>query len=351
MDDINDIYYAVIFINMLFGIIYLIFFGLCITKLVERRRCRSGSYNSILGHNLSYIISLLVISVGAMVESFLILLQMHLDFHLFFALSCGWYFMFYFFPFSKPLVSFTSMVKTGLMEDFYPFCVVFICLLGLFTGVMHMLFLGTEKVDGFDSFQNSLLTMFNLGVGMGNVEVLNKARIPWVAYIIFVLFVVVAYIHFFTAFIAVMSHTFAGLNNIKDFYQKYNKLRMIELFEDIVLVRGVAKYLPCVKKAKHWRRSEDYNCNDGEYEKRRFYSVVQYDDQNDNLNEEEEEVEIESETVHDVLRKHVKTLQDHQMKITASIRSHNYLYPAREITYVQVENIGKGSLGPKAEFK
>ena len=63
---------------------------------------------------------------------------------------------------------------------------------------------------------------------------------------------------------------------------------MIELFEDIVLVRGVAKYLPCVKKAKNWRRSEDYNCNDGEYEKRRFYSVVQYDDQNDNLNEEEE---------------------------------------------------------------
>nr|XP_022291167.1 uncharacterized protein LOC111102634 [Crassostrea virginica] len=284
MNDLNDIYYAIIFINMLFGIIYLIFFGLCITKLVERRRYRSGSYN----HNLSYILSLLVISVGAMVESFLILLQMHLDYHLFFALSCGWYFMFYFFPFSKPLVSFTSMVKTGLMEDFYPFCVVFICLLGLFTGVMHMLFLGTEKVDGFDSFQNSFLTMFNLGVGMGNVEVLNKARIPWVAYIIFVLFVVVAYIHLFTALIAVMSHTFAGVNNSKDFYQKYNKLRMIELFEDIVLVRGVANYLPCVKKAKHWRRSEDYNCNDGEYEKRRFYSVVQYDDQNDNLNEEEE---------------------------------------------------------------
>ena len=172
--------------------------------------------------------------------------------------------MFYFFPFSKPLVSFTSMVKTGLMEDFYPFCVVFICLLGLFTGVMHMLSLGTEKVDGFDSFQNSLLTMFNLGVGMGNVEVLNKARIPWVAYIIFVLFVVVAYIHLFTALIAVMSHTFAGVNNSKDFYQKYNKLRMIELFEDIVLVREVAKYLPCVKKAKHWRRSEENKCNDGE---------------------------------------------------------------------------------------
>ena len=242
------VYVFVVIFDFLVGVSYLIFFGLCIKKIWDR--CFSEPNNKgLIFHNLDYVICLLVIGVGALVEVCLIPLRVHWDYHLFPMLSCGWYFMLYFSPFQKNVASFTHMIKQGFLEDFIPFTLVFSCLLVSFTGMMHMLYLGTEeRVDEFYTFQDSLLTMLNLGVGLNNIDVLNKARIPGLAYIVFVVFGIFSFIHLFNAFIAVMSQTFSDVHTEKHSYHKYNRLRMIELYEDICM-NGVFEFFNCLKKA------------------------------------------------------------------------------------------------------
>ena len=269
------LYSLVIVIDFLFGGFYLIFFCLCIRKIKDRCFSETGN-RGLIYHNLDYVVCLLVIGVGALMEVCLIPLRVHLDFHLFTVLLCSWYFMLYFSPFSKNLVSFTHMIKKGFLEDFLPFGLVFIYLLVSFTGMMHMLYLGIEeKVDEFYTFQDSLLTMFNLGVGLNNIDVLNKARIPWLAYTVFVVFAILSFIHLFNAFIAVMSQTFSDVHTDKHSYHKYNKLRMIELFEDI-LMNGVFKCFNCLERAKHWKE-EKITETDETHEKETTKGALQQD--------------------------------------------------------------------------
>lgn len=148
--------------------------------------------------------------------------------------------MLYFSPFRKEIVSFTYMIKSGFFEDFIPFASVYCCLLISFTTIMFMLFHGTDDVvEDFDSFESSLLAMFKLGVGLNDIGMLNQARIQWLAHTIFVVFVVLSFIHLFNALIAVMSQTFSGVHDYRNSYALYNKLRMIELFEDIVLFKDL----------------------------------------------------------------------------------------------------------------
>ncbi|XP_078327961.1 uncharacterized protein LOC111104880 isoform X2 [Crassostrea virginica] len=297
------LYILVIVIDFLFGFSYLIFFCLCIKKIKDR--CFSEPGNKyLIYHNLDYVVCLLVIGVGALMEVFLIPLRVHFDFHLFPVLLCGWYFMLYFSPFSKNLVSFTHMIKKGFLEDFLPFGLVFIYLLVSFTGMMHMLYLGIEeKVDEFYTFQDSLLTMFNLGVGLNNIDVLNKARIPWLAYTVFVVFAILSFIHLFNAFIAVMSQTFSDVHTDKHSYHKYNRLRMIELFEDICM-NGVFEFFNCLENAKHWERMKIMDTDENYVKDKSKGAINQgYDSkQSQNVNDyqissqtEESEKEIETE--------------------------------------------------------
>lgn len=255
--DIGEEFYAVLFMNLVVGIPYFMFGVSCVLKLVGR--CTSAFGNtrnfSLMFHNLDYVICLLVIAIGALTECFYIFLKTHSDFHLVLVLIFGWYFMLYFSPFSKNLVSFTYMIKSGFFEDFIPFAFVFLWLLVSFTTIMYMLFRGTDNVDEFGNFGSALLTMFNLGVGLNNIDVLNQSRIPWLAYTIFVVFAILSFIHLFNALVAVMSTTFSVVHQERKSYLKYNKLRMIELFEDIVLVRGLVNRLPFLKNANHWDRS------------------------------------------------------------------------------------------------
>lgn len=121
---------------------------------------------------------------------------------------------------------------------------------------MDMLFRGTD-VDEFDTFGSSFLTMFNLGVGLNDLGVLNQSRIPWFAYTVFIMYVILSFIHLFNALVAVMSQTFSDVHKDRDSYRKYNQLRMIELFEDIFLIRKIVKFLFFLNWAKHWVQEED----------------------------------------------------------------------------------------------
>lgn len=99
--------------------------------------------------------------------------------------------------------------------------------------------------------------MFNLGVGLDNKDVLNKSRIPVIAYSIFVAFTIFSFIILFNALVAVMTNTFSGVHNNRNLYLAYSRLGMIELFEDIVFARRLRIFEFLVKKTTYWTRSDD----------------------------------------------------------------------------------------------
>lgn len=258
--DINVIIlYIIAFIYFATGVIYLCLAGLCIKRLTERCSSKFGNPRKFgsMRHNLDYIVCLLLIAIGALMECVLLPLKIHFDYYLAIALISGWYFMLYFSPLFKGLVSFTFMIRSGFLKDFVPFSAISMCFMSPFTSVMYMLFHGTDNVEEFDNFLSSLFTMFNLGVGLDNIDVLNKSRIPGLAYSIFVAFTILSFIILFNALIAVMTNTFSDVHNNRNSYLAYSRLGMIELFEDIVLFKRLRIFKFLVKKAKYWTRSDD----------------------------------------------------------------------------------------------
>ena len=78
-----------------------------------------------------------------------------------------------------------------------------------FTFAMYAVFLATPgpAVSGFSNLGQSMLTMFNLMVGMSEIDVLNDAANPWLAITLYALFVVFTYLVALNSLIAMMSHT------------------------------------------------------------------------------------------------------------------------------------------------
>lgn len=294
-------------------------------------------------HNLDYIVCLLIIAIGALMECFLLPCKIHWDCHLVFALIFGWYFMLYFTPFSKHLVSFTFMIRSGFIKDFLPYSLIFfVCFMVSFTSIMHMLFHGTDNVEEFDNFGNSLLTMFTLGVGLNNIDVLNESRIPWLAYTVYVVFTILSFINLFNALVAVMTNTFSDIHKNRSLNLSYYRLAMLELFEDIFLfkIHGKRPFKFLVKEAKYWSRSEDVepspiykryikkyrqeresnlqkdndNTDNEQMEgictelktKTRFYSLTQLLDDFEDLSDEKEEKKIKAKTDYKFLDKNIR---------------------------------------------
>lgn len=360
--DIGEIFYGVVAMNIVYGIIYMAFAILCIIKFILR--CKY------MDHNIEYIICLLVTAIGALLETFFIVLKMHQDFHLIPTLMCGWYFMFYFSPLRKRIVSFTHMIKSGLFKDFFPFAGVFALLLISFTAIMYIIFRGTDDVDEFKTIEGSLLTMLNLGLGLDNIGVLDQSRIPWLAYTVFVVFTILSYIHLFNALVAIMSTTFSAVHEDKKSYLKYNQLRMIELFEDIVLISRLAscECLCRIKKAKLWTRkdtvlpsafyenyttqatntTDDNNtCYTQTQPKSRFFSdlhlLVDSDDKKDKKMELKDRINILSRN----LKKHIES----EKRKPSNYSKSKEIQPEKEITYVQVVKPDKASQFPEVVYR
>lgn len=353
--DIGDLFYAVVVMTTTVGITYFLFAFLCIITLAKRCKVESRNFLSfgLLWHNLDYIVCLLVTAISALLESCLIILKLHWDYHIVFALISGWYFMLYFSPFSKRLVSFTYMIKSGFLEDFLPFAVVFVGLLFSFTAIMYMLFRGTHDVDEFDTFKSSLLTMFNLGVGLNDIGVLSQSRIPWLAYTIFVVFVILSFIHLFNALIAIMSQTFSDVHGDRNSFLKYNKLKMIELFEDIILVKPVVNCLPFVSKAKHWTWEKEVELstpttvNSKEQKMKRYYSVLHLLDEMDKYNNDKEEKKTLSNLRIRDLTKYLYNYQHVSKKETTDLQRSSKINPEREVIFIQVQKTNKSSQYPE----
>lgn len=137
--DMSVILYMVPLIDFAAGVIYLFLACLCITRLTERCSSKFGNPRKFrsMRHNLDYIVCLLLIAIGALLECVLLSLKIHWDYHLVIALISG--FVLYFSPFFKGLVSFTFMIRSGFLKDFVPFSAISMCFMSSFTSIMYML--------------------------------------------------------------------------------------------------------------------------------------------------------------------------------------------------------------------
>ncbi|XP_055999907.1 transient receptor potential cation channel subfamily V member 3-like [Ostrea edulis] len=327
---VNDNFYIVGVMYFLIGLIYFFIAVMVVWKLSER--CYYFSFG-LVWHNLDYIICLTVVSFGAITESIFIFLRRHWDYHLVCLLLCGWYFMLYFSPFHENLVAFTYMMKTGLLRDFFPFSFTFTFLLISFTTVMHVLFKGTdEDPEEFHTFGESILTMFKMGVGLNDIGVLNQSRIPWLAYTMFVLFAILSFIHLLNALIAIMSQTFSDVHKEKSSYHKYQRLCMIELFEDIMITPFLVKVVPCIDQAKHWTPRELPHPKGNGIKRYRYLTTVHsLDESFYDRDEKEEKNKSDVNQVIDLIR-------NGNNEIIDLIRNGNKMRRNKDVTFV-VEKI------------
>lgn len=150
----------------------------------------------------------------------------------------------------------------------------------------------------------------------------------------------------FNALVAVMSTTFSVVHQERKSYLKYNKLRMIELFEDIVLVRVLANRLPFLKNANHWDRNDDVKPSamclqnfkqhkslksttkeGSKWSITRYYSVLRV---LDDLNEYKDDIDEEKKLKE---TKNIKIMSKYFYRAVKNFK----IKPENEITFVKIE--------------
>lgn len=78
-----------------------------------------------------------------------------------------------------------------------------------FSAAMYITFLRSpgQPPEEFKDYTRTILTMFQLMLGLSEIEVLYQAHDPWLAILLFVLYVLLTYALMLNALIALMSNT------------------------------------------------------------------------------------------------------------------------------------------------
>lgn len=127
------------------------------------------------------------------------------------AIVTGWYLVLFFVQTIKTFSFFTVLIQ-NVIGDMLKFAVVMSILLLAFSVVMHMIMQGADAADDrFLYFFKSVITMFTIMIGLGDSDIIFSARQPVLAFIVFVIFVLLTTILLLNALIALMSNTCTGL--------------------------------------------------------------------------------------------------------------------------------------------
>ncbi|KAL4219100.1 Transient receptor putative cation channel subfamily V member 3 [Mactra antiquata] len=121
---------------------------------------------------------------------------------------------------------FTVLIQR-VIKDMINFAFVMVFLLIGFTAAMSMLMRGVNNPeDDFGGFDKSLLNMFTVMLGIGEISDIFKAQQPVVSVVVFVLFVLLTTILLLNALIAMMSNS---CNELTETYgiKKSNELHAV----------------------------------------------------------------------------------------------------------------------------
>ncbi|XP_060071919.1 transient receptor potential cation channel subfamily V member 5-like [Ylistrum balloti] len=208
-------------------------------------------------HNLEYILLMLVFALAVIVDVLMTqAIGRHEGISLIIALFSGWWFNVFFLRGWHLFSFFTVMIKEVIFGDFLRFSVIIAFQLFAFTTCMHTMFQGQDvpTIDGSEDnhFGTTLITMFNLMLGLGEIEYLFQARVQWLALTLFILFVLLTYVLLLNALIAMMSSTCENVLSEKYSVWRIQQLSIILFMEDLFLVTCLRRFTgsPATKRAQ-----------------------------------------------------------------------------------------------------
>lgn len=232
------------------GIVYCLFVILLLIAKVRRPNAMRYSL-----HNIGYIGFLFVFSICLVVDFFMTQMSVaHDNIALIIAIIAGWWFAVFFLRAVRLFSFFTEMIRRVIIGDLLRFAVIISFMLFAFTAGMYAVFVGkveseaqqsTDYVavidENFGNFGGTMMTMFKLMLGLGDIEILSQARIPGLAIALYVIFVILTYVLLINSLIAMMSQTCAVV--LEDRYSQWRlqQLSVILFMEDLFC-------LPCIRK-------------------------------------------------------------------------------------------------------
>ncbi|KAK3605262.1 hypothetical protein CHS0354_037662 [Potamilus streckersoni] len=127
------------------------------------------------------------------------------------------------------------MLQKIIFGDLLRFSVIISTTLISFTAGLYMVFKGA-KIDAgdFDTYFTTMLLLFKLMIGLADIDVLYSARHPWLAVLLFFVFIVLTYILMFNALIAMMSQTCSLVSENRHAQWRIQQLALILFYEDIL---------------------------------------------------------------------------------------------------------------------
>jgi ankyrin repeat protein len=232
------------------GIVYCLFVILLLIAKVRRPNAMRYTL-----HNIGYVCFIFVFSICLFVDFFMTQVSVaHDNIALIIAIIAGWWFVVFFLRAVRLFSFFTEMIRRVIIGDLLRFAVIISFMLFAFTAGMYAVFVGKVESEAqqsadyasaidehFGSFGGTMMTMFKLMLGLGDIETLSQARKPGLAIALYVIFVILTYVLLINSLIAMMSQTCAVV--LEDRYSQWRlqQLSVILFMEDLFC-------LPCIRK-------------------------------------------------------------------------------------------------------
>ena len=188
-------------------------------------------------HNGSYRIILLLFSLSLIIDFILCQsLTNYENYSLVIALITGWWFTVFFLRAQKKFSFFTVMIQKVIFGDMLRFSIIISLALISFTAGIYMAFKGAltlseDEAEDLSSYGATMLLLFQLMLGLGEIDALYKARQPWMAVTLFIIFVLLTYVLMFNALIAMMSQTCTLVSQNRNVQWRVQQLSIITFFE------------------------------------------------------------------------------------------------------------------------
>ncbi|XP_069121388.1 transient receptor potential cation channel subfamily V member 6-like [Argopecten irradians] len=194
--------------------------------------------------NFNYIAFILVLSIGIITDAILHLVWYEHDgIPMIAAVLAAWWFNSFFLRGWRLFGFFMKMIQRVVFGDFFRFSVIIVLQLVSFTTTMTVVYQdkSTPAIDGTEenpgqttNYQSALFKMFNLMIGLTELPFLSQTKQSWLAYGLYVLFILTTYILLINALIAMMSSTCASLLHDRYSQWRVQQLSVIIFLEDLL---------------------------------------------------------------------------------------------------------------------
>lgn len=187
-------------------------------------------------HNGLYRVVLAMFSLSLILEFILSrAVNSYENYTLIIALISGWWFSVFFLRAWKKFSFFTVMIQKIIFGDLLRFSIIIVLMLIAFTAAVYMTFKGSQTTDdNLLSYGHTMMLLFKLMLGLGDIEALYEARRPWMAVTLFIVFVILTYVLMFNALIAMMSQTCAFVSDNRLVQWRVQQLSVIMFFEGVL---------------------------------------------------------------------------------------------------------------------